>query len=310
MTLEIGSIASNDIGSPLGGAGFDLGSDPATLIARNSTRFGLDVPSLAADLSNVPAAQRAGVLDSLSGTLTSVQHGQLAGALGWNDAGSSADHSQTSAATTRNQAPHNPDPKQGTFVINNQGMVTSPDVKIERRPLLERGPMPTVHGIIVHQTDSHTAASSLESYKTHPVGAHFLIDKDGTVYQTASVHERLSHVGKLRARCVAEDSCAPKEASLINKMGPTERHLHEKVKAVPDRYPDNTDSIGIELVGKAVQVPGHKEPVYEAVTPQQNAALSRLINNLTHTLNIDRQEIFPHPTVSQKMPSEASTARW
>ena len=144
------------------------------------------------------------------------------------------------------------------LVIDRQGFVVGARVTIEHRPLLERGPMSQVLGIIVHQTGSSTAASSLASYKTRPIGAHCLIDKDGTIYQTASVHQRVSHVGKLRARCLAEHSCAPKEAGVLSHMGATPRHHHEIAKTVPVRYPDMTDSIGIELVGKATVPPGKR----------------------------------------------------
>lgn len=196
------------------------------------------------------------------------------------------------------------------LMIDRNGFVVNPKVKIERRPLLERGAMPLVMGIIVHQTDSNTAASSLAAYKTRPIGAHFLIDKDGTIYQTASVYQHVNHVGKLRARCLAEHSCTPQEGPGLAKMTATPRHHHELKKKVPARYPDNMDSIGIELVGKAQKQAGQVEAVYESVTPQENASLTWLVTGLTAALKIDRREIFRHPTVSQKTPSEASTARW
>jgi N-acetyl-anhydromuramyl-L-alanine amidase AmpD len=51
---------------------------------------------------------------------------------------------------------------------------------------IERGEMKIVRGIIVHHTGGSTAASSLESYKNPRAnGAHFLIERDGTIYQTA-----------------------------------------------------------------------------------------------------------------------------
>lgn len=65
--------------------------------------------------------------------------------------------------------------------IDKTGHVVDHRVQQEIRPLLERGNMPVVNGIIVRQTDASTAQSSLDSYKTHPIGAHFLIDKDGTI---------------------------------------------------------------------------------------------------------------------------------
>jgi len=53
---------------------------------------------------------------------------------------------------------------------------------------IEHGQMDAVNGIVVHQTDSTTANSTFNSYQTKgATGAHFLIDKDGTIYQTASL---------------------------------------------------------------------------------------------------------------------------
>lgn len=195
--------------------------------------------------------------------------------------------------------------------IDSAGHVIDQRVRLEIRPLLERADMPTVAGIIVHQTDAATAQSSLDAYKTRAIGAHFLIDKDGTIYQTASVKKRVNHVGRLRARCVAEHSCVPKEEAAIAKMTPGQRNHHEMAKQVPDRYPSNSDSIGIELVGKSTPAaqPG-KPALYEAVTAAQNASLTWLIAGLTDALKIKATEIFRHPIASQKTPSEALTARW
>jgi N-acetyl-anhydromuramyl-L-alanine amidase AmpD len=56
--------------------------------------------------------------------------------------------------------------------------------------------MTHVQGIIVHQTGSPTARSTLNGYGVARAnGAHFLIDKDGTIYQTASVLKQTAHVG-------------------------------------------------------------------------------------------------------------------
>lgn len=57
------------------------GSDLSDLVARNSTRFGVDPSSLAADIGDLPSDQRSQVLGQLSTTLTPTQHGELLGAL-------------------------------------------------------------------------------------------------------------------------------------------------------------------------------------------------------------------------------------
>ena len=84
----------------------------------------------------------------------------------------------------------------------------------------------------------------------------------------------------------------------------------ESAKAVPDRFPSNEDALGIELVGAAIPAAAGGEPTYESVTAAQNDALKWLVGELTKSLGVPMTEIFRHPDVSRKNPSEASTARW
>lgn len=215
--------------------------------------------------------------------------------------------------------------------LDEQGMVVDAKVKPRRSAQIERQPLSDIKGLIVHQTGSSGAESAFSSYaRANANGAHFLIDKDGTIYQTASVHKRTNHVGPLRARCLAEYTCQAAQfnkskqfpqSSLVQRMNKVEMQ-----KSVPSRYPSNTDSLGIEVVGKAILPPGKAAPanatpkqievyfnnnsVYENVTSAQNASLQWLIDELAQTLQIPKQEIFRHPDVSRKNPSEASTATW
>ncbi len=94
--------------------------------------------------------------------------------------------------------------------IDEQGMIVNAGIMPRRFTQIERQPLQQVQGIIVHQTGSGSAASTFNSY-THANanGAHFLIDKDGTIYQTASIKKRTHHVGPLLARCLAELRCKP-----------------------------------------------------------------------------------------------------
>lgn len=198
------------------------------------------------------------------------------------------------------------------LIIDNTGKVINPRIKHAISPMIEHGAMPVVKGIIVHQTDSSTAQSSLNSYRNpNANGAHFLIDKDGTVYQTASVLRKTNHVGKLKSRCLSQMTCAPAELKIAQKWDPSGAHKREMKKKVPDRYPSNDDSIGIELVGKSYPNPAKNPPkIFEAVTPQQNVSLRWLVGELRESLGVPLTEIFRHPTVSHKTPSEAETASW
>lgn len=194
------------------------------------------------------------------------------------------------------------------LVVNDQGEIINTRVTLKLYTQLHRARMTAVHGIIVHQTGGSTAQSTFNGYVSQTAGAHFLIDKDGTIYQTASVHYATNHVGKLRARCIAEMKCTPAEVTLYGKAGPTVRNRAEMQKEVPDRYPSNGDSLGIELVGEATGPTGQE--VYVTVPAAQNEALAWLVRELASTLNVPMTEVFKHPQVSQKNPTEASTAQW
>lgn len=192
------------------------------------------------------------------------------------------------------------------LALDKDGMVQDPKVRAARQSTIERGDMAKVNGIIVHQTGGSTAASSLSSYKNVGAsGAHFLIERDGTVYQTASVNKKTWHVGKLKARCLVEQRCTPVELKALKKFNPTAENNQEKTKQVPDRYPSNDASIGIELVSKVLA-----NGTYEAVTADQNTSLHWLVSEIQTTLSVPVTEVFRHPEVSRKNPTEAQSAKW
>lgn len=199
------------------------------------------------------------------------------------------------------------------LIIDSTGAVVDARVRRAISPALERGNMEIVNGIIVHQTNSPTATSTLNSYKQpNPNGAHFLIDKDGTIYQTASIYKKTAHIGQLKSRCVAQHTCSPTEFKALKgkKPGKPIGRIEAK-KEWPTRYPSNGDSIGIEIVGQALPktVPDAKQ-VFERVTKAQQASLQWLVQELSLSLNVQMSEIFRHPDVSWKNETEAATATW
>ena len=91
-----------------------------------------------------------------------------------------------------------------TVTVDKDGwFVNDASIRREPRPAIEHGAMKSIRGVIVHQTGSSTAAGTLSSYqRANANGAHFLIDKDGTTYQVASMYRKTWHVGKLQAKCL------------------------------------------------------------------------------------------------------------
>lgn len=208
--------------------------------------------------------------------------------------------------------------------VTTDGLLVSPGVQSSLRPLIQKGKLGKVTGIIVHQTDSDSARGTLAAYLSGGNGAHFLIDRDGTIHQTASMHAKTWHVGKLKAKCFETHTCSPAEVK-IGPGKPTQINRLEMKKAVPERFPSNEDSIGIELVGRCILdrkfvKPGMSKEiiarltadkgVFETVTPAQNAALKRLVLDIQEVLVLPADQVFPHARVSAKNVTEAATAQW
>lgn len=202
--------------------------------------------------------------------------------------------------------------------ISKHGHVDAERVKVKIFSKIERGPLKTVNGIVVHQTDGSTAESTFSNYMKEGVnGAHFLIEKDGTIYQTASLFRRTNHVGLLKSRCLETHTCSPVELKKVSAMRHkyTELSRHEHRKKWPERYPSNYDSIGIELVGMAYKKAEAKSEdddakEYEKVTEKQNASLRWLVKELIATFDVSVHEVYRHPTLSYKNETEAGTAQW
>lgn len=86
--------------------------------------------------------------------------------------------------------------------IDDHGHIDDDRIIVKIFNKIEREKMDKVNGIVVHQTDSPTASSTFNSYQSPGAnGAHFLIDRDGTIYQTASVFWVTWHVGTMKSRC-------------------------------------------------------------------------------------------------------------
>lgn len=141
------------------------------------------------------------------------------------------------------------------------GLFKDPKVTIQRSESIEHGTLNDISSIVLHRTAGSSAKASLNAYASgQKTGAHFLIDKEGKIYQTASLKKRCWHVGKLYSRCLNEKSCSPEElktvTALLHEKGvsfskrTTNLSRHEVKKSYPLRFPSNDDSLGIEVVGR------------------------------------------------------------
>jgi N-acetyl-anhydromuramyl-L-alanine amidase AmpD len=194
------------------------------------------------------------------------------------------------------------------------GKIADKKVEIKTYSSIEHDNIKKVCSIVLHRTDSTNADGTLNAYaKGKESGAHFLIDKSGHIYQTASMLKTCWHVGILLPRCQIDKSCDPKELKTITALiheeglsfGRRARNLsrHENNKKYPLRYPSNNDSIGIEVVGKFWP----SEKSFEKPTPRQLESLKWLVEIITteYSLSI-RNDVYAHGAIARKEVTEGA----
>ena len=77
--------------------------------------------------------------------------------------------------------------------VDEHGYVQNAGFVFKPIPALEHGRLQGPRAIVMHRTVSSTARSSLNAFR-RGIGTHFLIGKDGLIYQTASLLEKTHHV--------------------------------------------------------------------------------------------------------------------
>ena len=196
--------------------------------------------------------------------------------------------------------------------IDRDGMLISPNVIQKRFAHLEHGDLLAIHGVVVHQTDSLDAGSVFRSYCNSANGGHFLIAKTGLIYQTASLKKRCFHVGRLiKSKCleISKNNCKDPSTAKISAMSWTRRikaiDRIERQKNYPERFPVNSDSIGIEIVGKHMN-----DMQYEVINLLQTNSLKWLVGELYKHFGLDSDDVYKHPEISYKNPGEAASAIW
>ncbi|MFD0739528.1 N-acetylmuramoyl-L-alanine amidase [Lysobacter koreensis] len=194
--------------------------------------------------------------------------------------------------------------------VDNKGWVQNAGFVLRAVPELEKGSMTGPKAIVLHRTSGDSVESALASAKRGE-GTHFYVDKDGTVYQAASLLKKTHHVGRIKSKCFADGSCPADEMRLIRSWGfaPGRIYSHEKAKAYPARYPMNEDSVGIETVASCLTNCQPNEPdnvTWDAPTPEQSAAISTVVGILKRHYGLGDADIYEHDKVSYKKGGEGA----
>ena len=141
----------------------------------------------------------------------------------------------------------------------------------------------------------------------------FLIAEDGKIYQTAKLDQVCWHMGFVMSKCRLENTCTQKDSAVIksilhSKSSWTDKfrkvYKHEKQKNYPDRYPMNSDSLGIELVG-AYLGSGSDTGPFEKLTKSQANSFLWLVTELLQHYNLSfSDDVYAHGSVARKKVNE------
>lgn len=216
------------------------------------------------------------------------------------------------ASTATQPAEQTLAPYGRTISIGQDGYLSDPGITHSPVANIAHAQMPQVNGIVLHRTESSTVSSTLNHWRNSDsrVGAHFLIDRDGSIHQTVSVNQQAWHVGPIRSRGEVEGTLSSEDRSEIAAVrgqrpewnGTAARDIGrlEATRPYPERYPTNNDSIGIEVVGRY----NYTTETWEAPTPEQRAAIRQLVGTLQNNFGLNDHDVYQHDVISRKTPGE------
>ena len=141
-------------------------------------------------------------------------------------------------------------------------------LKNELAHKIEQGEINKVKGIVLHRTNGPSASSAMNWWyqSKSNVGTHFVIDKDGTIYQTASLLRYTYHHNNHR----------------------------------PGVTIKNNNSIGIEVAAKYIET----QRIWEPATENQLISIRFLIHILLDLYKLSENDIFEHDKISYKTGGE------
>lgn len=148
----------------------------------------------------------------------------------------------------------------------NSSVIQSHVVKSLEQTKFKRSP----EGIVLHRTAGSSLQPVFDAFVNRGFGTHFVVDKDGTVYQTASLEKWTQHVGE------------PKTPG-------------QKFRSI--------NTIGIEVVGNY----NKETKQWEPLTADQMMATADLVNTLMKIFKIDPTKIGNHEDLSKKEAREGAT---
>ncbi len=161
--------------------------------------------------------------------------------------------------------------------LNAKGFSTNDNITIDHIPALESG-RPHMNkkiiALILHRSVSSNYPGGWMKSKTKIKGAHFYVDKDGTVYQTASLNISVAHI-----------------------YASSSKQMYAEYFGILK----NSNTIGIEVIGNYI------DSQWEALTNKQIEATSLLVAQIKGEFSLTNNNIYPHEKVQRKTKGEGQT---
>lgn len=158
------------------------------------------------------------------------------------------------------------------------GLSKNSNIKIDLIPAMTRNTKMSsvIKAIILHRTVSpNYQGERMKKMKDKIPGAHFFVDKDGTIYQTVSLNNVAAH-------------------------------LYDHKKQMYSDYFNvlhNYNTIGIEVVGMYNKI----TKTWEDLTLPQIESVKLLVKQIQQEYNISKDNIYPHEKVQRKTKGEGQT---
>lgn len=163
------------------------------------------------------------------------------------------------------------------FISNDSRIVANRVPELERAPFAD--PIGDIDNVVLHRTVTDTAQQTFNSFSTQRSGSyfgtHFVVARDGTISQTASLDQRTNHVS-----------------------GHNSSSIGIEVVGMP------LDAQGNQTIG-----PPNGNPVasWEALTPEQAAATAYLTNSLNNYYGLGVEDVAVHEDLQAKTAGEGAT---
>lgn len=195
--------------------------------------------------------------------------------------------------------------------VDSEGYIRNAKVIVDPIPELNKGDINVINAVVLHRTFSATKESALSSFKSG-IGAHFLIDKNGDIYQTAHLSMYVYHIGYIQARCENEKTCTSTDKEKLDEIKKQknkkisekfkEIHEYEILKNYPIRYPYNGDAVGIEVVAMY----DDKTKKWEVPTTKQKKSVNYLVDILRNIYELSEKDVYEHDKIGHKTLGEGA----